>query len=503
MTATRTPDLSRRRFLATSAAAGLTGLAAPALASETGPGRAILSRTGLSGATAFALADAETGLILDAYAPHRALPPASVAKILTALYALDRLGPGFAFETRLTATGPIVDGTLQGDLVLEGGGDPAFDTDTLGDMIAALSASGLRKVSGRFLVAHGALPSLARIEPGQPEHAAYNPAVSGAGLNFNRVHLTWEPGASGPKLAFAAPGARHATDVTGFRAEVAGKAPAHRWQDGTEVWSLPAHSLAGRGGVWLPVRAPARYAGRVAQALAGTAGIDLPEPELVALAPPGRVLAARASEPLQPMMRGMLKYSTNLTAEAAGLRASAADGWPRSTLGVSGQEMAGWAARRYGIRDAAFANHSGLSTRSTVSAADLVRVLSEETGRLPELLRAHPIGGTNPTPPRGITAVAKTGTMYFVSALAGYLEGPRQRRLAFAILSADLEARERLAPDARGRPPGARNWAIAARGQQHALLRRWSARLGDGGPLRPRARPRPADAVSGSGPARL
>jgi D-alanyl-D-alanine carboxypeptidase/D-alanyl-D-alanine-endopeptidase (penicillin-binding protein 4) len=499
--------ISRRGFLAGTSAALLAGAARSGWAVGRETGEAVLRRTGLSGVSAFALADPATGQLLEASAPHRGLPPASVAKILTALYALDTLGDGFAFETGLIATGPIEDGTLNGDLVLAGGGDPTLDTDGLGEMAARLEAAGVRAVRGRFLVAHGTLPSLSRIEPGQPDHAAYNPAVSGMNLNFNRVHLEWAPGAKGPDLGFAAPGVHHKAAVEGFGAEIGGRTPRHRWQDGREVWTVPQSSIAGRGGVWLPVRAPARYSGRVFGVFAAQRGIDLPEPELVELPPAGTVLVSHASSPLGPVVRDMLRYSTNLTAEVAGLHASFARGALPHSLDASGSAMAAWAAERYGPQRGFLVNHSGLSARSTATAADLVAVLAAERARLPAYLRERPIldARGNLAAPRGVRMVAKTGTMYFVSALAGYLQGRQGRMLAFAILSADLDHRAAMPPGAQSRPPGARSWGLAARGQQNALLRLWAERLGESGALRPLPRPAPAavDTVSQTGAARL
>ena len=57
-----------------------------------------------------------------------ALPPASVTKAVTALYALDALGGAFRFITRLFATGPIEAGILRGDLILAGGGEKEIVT---------------------------------------------------------------------------------------------------------------------------------------------------------------------------------------------------------------------------------------------------------------------------------------------------------------------------------------------------------------------------------------
>jgi D-alanyl-D-alanine carboxypeptidase/D-alanyl-D-alanine-endopeptidase (penicillin-binding protein 4) len=53
------------------------------------------------------------------------LPPASNVKVFTTAAALERLGPDFRFQTKLSCEGALApDGTLRGDLVLTGGGDP-------------------------------------------------------------------------------------------------------------------------------------------------------------------------------------------------------------------------------------------------------------------------------------------------------------------------------------------------------------------------------------------
>ena len=67
----------------------------------------LLADAGLSGKVGFVVADARTGKVLERKSPLLALPPASVTKSITALYALDRLGPAYRFQTRLIAKGPV------------------------------------------------------------------------------------------------------------------------------------------------------------------------------------------------------------------------------------------------------------------------------------------------------------------------------------------------------------------------------------------------------------
>lgn len=54
--------------------------------------------------------DATTGRVLESHNGSKALPPASVTKAATALYAMSALGAGSTFKTRLVATGSIVKG---------------------------------------------------------------------------------------------------------------------------------------------------------------------------------------------------------------------------------------------------------------------------------------------------------------------------------------------------------------------------------------------------------
>ena len=145
----------------------------------------------LSGAVGYAVIDAKTGAWLECENEQLGTPPASTAKAITALYALDTLGPAYEFKTVLCATGGVVEGQVQGDLILIGGGDPTLDTNALAEMAAGMKEAGIIGVKGAFKVFEGALPTIARIDPEQPDHVGYNPGVSGLALNFNRVHFEW------------------------------------------------------------------------------------------------------------------------------------------------------------------------------------------------------------------------------------------------------------------------------------------------------------------------
>jgi serine-type D-Ala-D-Ala carboxypeptidase/endopeptidase (penicillin-binding protein 4) len=67
--------------------------------------------------------------------PDKTFLPASVLKVLTTSTALEKLGPDFKYRTGVYTNGTIdSDGTLQGDLVLVGRGDPNL-TDPYGELL--------------------------------------------------------------------------------------------------------------------------------------------------------------------------------------------------------------------------------------------------------------------------------------------------------------------------------------------------------------------------------
>ncbi|MEM9796302.1 MAG: D-alanyl-D-alanine carboxypeptidase/D-alanyl-D-alanine-endopeptidase [Pseudomonadota bacterium] len=438
----------------------------------------LITRAGLGGRIGFAVADAQTGAILESLNPVRPMPPASVAKAVTALYALETLGPGYRFGTRLMATGPITNGVLDGDLVLVGGGDPALDTDGLHALALHAKEGGLRAVTGRLLVHGGVLPFVERIDQSQPEHVGYNPSVNGLNLNFNRVHFQWARNGKSYDLSMDARTERFRPDVATARMAIADRAgPVYTYaRDGdVDAWTVARSQLGGEGARWLPVRNPDLYAGDVMRTMLRANGITVSKLERTDEMPNGTVLGYETGAPLVKVARAMLRYSTNLTAEVLGMSATRQRVGRPETLRESGSAMSAWLAERAGARRADFDDHSGLNASDRISAADMVRMLTAPgaEAKLRPVLRQMNVGEGRP-----ISVRAKTGTLNFVSGLAGYFDTPSGQPLAFAIFTGDLDRRDALTVAQRERPPGGRSWARASRGLQGKLIERWAVAHG-------------------------
>jgi D-alanyl-D-alanine carboxypeptidase/D-alanyl-D-alanine-endopeptidase (penicillin-binding protein 4) len=433
----------------------------------------IIAAAKLGGDVAFVLAD-KAGVLTKEQA-DLAMPPASVTKVVTTLYALDRLGAEHRFVTRILAVGEMRGDTLEGDLILAGGGDPTLDTDRLGDLAAALAKTGLRAITGRYFFFENALPYHFEIAPDQPDHVGYNPAVSGLMLNYNRVNFVWARANDGWAVEMNAEGARFIPKVRAAKVSIAARdLPlfAYEADKPQETWSVAAQALGKGGSRWLPLRHPAPYAAEVFQTLCAAQGITLPEAQSLADLPENATLMAQDhSAPLAAMLQKMLKYSTNITAEAIGLTASHA-----ANQAQSAQRMTDWAQSKFGIK-AVFGDHSGLGPITHCTAGDMVKILrgarDTRTGRiLPDLLRETELASSGQ---RG-RILAKSGTMNFVSALAGYLR-LGEKTLIFVIFAADAPRRAAVPIADREEPKGSSAWTKRARKMQRALLSNWAERF--------------------------
>lgn len=116
--------------------------------------RQFLQAWGTKGGTAAQGVWIQSGLsILANYQGNVPLPAASLTKIATTLASLEKWGPEHRFATLVSATGPIKNGVLQGDLVVSGSGDPFFVWEEAIALGNSLNQMGIRRVTGSLVIA--------------------------------------------------------------------------------------------------------------------------------------------------------------------------------------------------------------------------------------------------------------------------------------------------------------------------------------------------------------
>jgi len=138
------------------ALAALLAGAAPAAAISESTLRTTIAREMAKGPAASGayVRDMDSGAELYALRENVVRIPASVEKLFTTSAALLRLGPSATLQTQaVTAPGSVVapGGTLRGDLVLVGGGDPFFGDEAAGRLAQAIRAAGIRHIDGAVI----------------------------------------------------------------------------------------------------------------------------------------------------------------------------------------------------------------------------------------------------------------------------------------------------------------------------------------------------------------
>lgn len=123
----------------------------------------------------------------------QSMSPASTMKLFTTLAALEQLGPVFRGRTELRTSADVVNGVLQGDLILRGGADADFNQDALTHMLEALRNQGIRRIKGDIVVDR-LLFTPTRPELGQPPFdeypwAYYNVIPNAALINTNLLKV--------------------------------------------------------------------------------------------------------------------------------------------------------------------------------------------------------------------------------------------------------------------------------------------------------------------------
>lgn len=421
--------------------------------------------------------DLATGRTLYRHHAERLFIPASNAKLYTAALALHTLGPRYRFRTSLYATRkPSASGTLRGDLILYGRGDPSLgqgnDSHTPNEwadqLASALAARGVKRVTGNLIADdtyYAGPPFGAGWEASDllSGFAAPVSALSVQGNTFtlnvggngaccttsvdplaadvrviNTLHRS-APGEYDPLGLYRAPGS---DQLYVFGARAPSSAP--------RVFNLAAPDPARMAGGLLAdalARHGIRLDGRVRTRHWPQPPTDEHDPHLF------RITDVR-SAPLGTLIQHMLKHSDNLYAQLLLM----ASGKHQAEIGTClGQQhlptlTAYWGvcAMRAMLRDAGidagsayFEEGSGLSRKDRVTptaTVDLLRWLNRQ--RYASTLRlALPIAGVDGTLRyrlRGTVAEnnlhAKTGTLRYAYTLSGYVRSANGQPLAFSIM---------------------------------------------------------------------
>ena len=407
----------------------------------------------------------DTGQEVYARGADRQLNPASNVKLFTSAALLARLGPGYAFTTRVEAAAAPRRGEVA-DLFVVGRGDPTFVTERLWLLAGDLARRGVRRVLGDVVVDDAWFDG-ERQGPGYDQEVgdrAYLAPIGALALNFAAVEIHVGPGERPGAAARVAlePASEHLVLQARVSTVAAGGSGALRYAsrplpDGRQLVEVQGQVGVGDAErvVWRRVDDPALYFGATLKRLLALRGVEVKGRVRRGLAPEGTVtLATSSSEGLGAIVRKLEKLSSNFVAEqllkALGAELSGAPGsWPKGVAAVEGYlTEAGLAPGSYLLR-----NGSGLNDANRFSARQVVTVLRDAWRRFPvmaDFVAALPVAGRDGTTRTRMPAAAgrlraKTGSLAGAVSLSGYVETAAGERLAFSVLVNDFRPGERRA----------------------------------------------------------
>lgn len=414
--------------------------------------------------------------VLVSHNPTQSMQPASTMKLFTTMTALEQLGPVFRGRTEFRSNADVVNGVLQGDLILHGGADADFNEDVLGHMLQALRNQGIRRIKGDLIIDR-LLFNPARPDAGQPPFdeypwAYYNVIPNAALVNTNLLKVEMRSSADELSLVMMPE-----LDKVTIRSDMKlTNTSCAAWENG---WRTPDYSRNGdRIEVVLHGTFPKNciratsinvldsqdYLARLLltewRKLGGSLSGEVREATTeLPLAPESRLLAEHVSRALPEILRDTNKQSDNTLARTIFLSLGSLEAdpmlgskpLPPDANGASTPMRAETAIRawlqQHNIdgNGLILDNGSGLSRTERATAAQLAGVLQagQKSLWMPEFVSSLPIAATDGTmrrrlkeSPAAQRARLKTGSLKGVIAIAGYVpDANNQPCIVVAILN--------------------------------------------------------------------
>jgi len=381
--------------------------------------------------------------------------PASSIKLLTTFVALNVLGPTYTWRTELYAAGPIKDGTLNGDLVLKGYGDPYLVLEELWKMLGGLRATGVHTITGDLVIddSHFLVPDT---DPGAFDHQPYrlyNVIPNAALVNFNAIEFQFFQARDGKSVVIRSvpdlPNLKISNELT---VEI-GKCRGYQFGISLNVPDPTADRVVFSGAfpsdcrshaMNRSVMSPASYAYGNFKRLWRHWGGTISGGYRNGLAPKRRPLLVWQSRPLAEVIRPLNKWSNNVMTRLL-LYSIAAAKFKAPFTKEQGIEVLHDYLRDNDLDDTDLVidNGAGLSrdTRITVQLMNALLRHAYDSPYMPEFLASMSINGLDGTTRRRFRGRPEAGRMHLktgsidnVAAIAGYVKAASNKTYTVALI---------------------------------------------------------------------
>lgn len=392
--------------------------------------------------------------------PTQLMVPASNTKLVTALAALDLLGPNFQYDTEVYySTSNLQEGFLEGPIWIKGYGDPTLDVDALRQIVRNIKESGIKRFRGVLYLDTTFFNEYEFVNDNFLLAHAFNTGFGPLSVESNKIRISLVPHKDGrggvvaleSALAPVYEGIRIKKFDTHLGFETHYKPQFEvTWNNVEKLHEISYYEdTLNPTTDTLAVRRPSFFFGQLLRSIARHESWEITDIELGEAPPEAQKLTAYKSRPLFEIVRAMNYPSNNVIAEQLVLTVAAQTGGGK-TLQEGVGAISNFLTQRLDFEPNSFVleNGSGLSRKNRLSAQQFVLLLAYAWNN-PQI--SGPFSGSLPlagwqgtlakrlSTPNTILAVwAKTGHIDYVSCLSGYGTSANSQSFAFSFLANDV-----------------------------------------------------------------
>ena len=391
----------------------------------------------------------------------KSMNPASVMKLVTTNAALDLLTPAYRWKTEVYRDGEVVNGVLNGNLIIKAYGDPSFKAQEFWRMLMTLQQLGIKEIKGDLIVdkSYFAENVGSRKTFDDETWRAYNAEPSAFLVNGRNTSFKFI--ATDMAVNVSQEYELNEIQIVNNMKITQGACGEWRSRFGYTVKPTASGATVTFNGTFSPdcgerylelsVVDDSKYAFYTFKKLWRELGGKFNGALKVQETPVSAIkVLEQLSDPLGYIERDINKWSNNLMARQLLLTLAAEKNGAPATESKGAKVIKDWlATKALNFNELAIENGSGLSRIERISAEHLGQMLvsAYNSPVMPEYLASLPIAAQDGTmmkrlkdSPAQARAHLKTGSLDGVSAIAGYVLDQHNKRHVLVMLVNHVKA---------------------------------------------------------------
>lgn len=407
------------------------------------------------GQTAISIVGAPGSKLIYARNVNTPLLPASVLKLVTTAAALHYLGPEYRFKTDIRYSGQRRDEVIEGNLIIRAGGDPKLLGGAVRDIAEQVYLHGVRRVTGNLVIDSSFFDALDRAPHWDEKRSQrpYDAKLGALSINYNTVQVHVRPAEHiGEQVqAWLEPAPAYmqlinvAQTTRSSKNTVWAKRGMKQGRSVVEVdGELPLQATERT--IVINVDNPLRFAAETFRTYLEQIGITIAGGTVFhgANSVRGELLYQHTSPPLSVILKELNTYSNNFIAEQI-VKTMAAEKMGRPGTHANGTRLLTTFLKQLGVdtRGLRVVDGSGLSRDNRMTAQAMSQLLVAILPHFeiaPDFMAAIRVMGADgirsnrfKNSPVKARVRAKTGSLWGVSNLVGYVPGANGGLYAYAL----------------------------------------------------------------------